>query len=165
MNDETEVKIRLDYKEFVSLDSRLLKLGAVYEGITKEVNFIYRFFGLFPSLTFRLREENKDSYKFTYKGRLKPSKFKKRPEVNFKINSFFGKIIKKMPADLIYYKTRKDYVLDNQKVSLDYVKDLGYFIEIEGSELGIELVIKKLSLQNYKIIREGYPTLLKEVKK
>lgn len=165
MNDETEVKIRLDYKEFVCLDSRLLKLGAVYEGTTKEVNFIYRFFGLFPSLTFRLREENKDSYKLTYKGKLKPSKFKKRPEVNFRINSFFGRILKKIPAELTYYKTRKDYILHDQKVSLDYVTDLGYFIEIEGYESGIELVIKKLNLKDHKIIREGYPTLIKRMVK
>lgn len=156
--NEIEAKIELSYEEYVSLDKKLLKV-AVKKSVINEINYIY---DLFPNSTFRLREENGVSYKFTYKGKVKSSKFKKRPEINIKLYGFLGRLLKKLPYDLIYYKLRKDYVLDGEKISLDHVRDLGYFIEIEGSESGIETILKRLNLENHKIIKKGYPALLRE---
>lgn len=158
--NEIEAKIGLSYEEYVSLDKRLIKI-AVKKPVINEVNYIYGLF-LFPNSTFRLREENGVSYKFTYKGKIKSSKFKKRPEINIRLYGFLGSLLKKLPYDLVYYKLRKDYVLGGEKISLDHVKDLGYFIEIEGSESGIETILKKLNLENHEIIKKGYPALLKE---
>ncbi len=157
--NEIEAKIELSYEEYVSLDKKLLKI-AVKKSVINEINYIYDLF-LFPNSTFRLREENNNSYKFTYKGKVKSSKFKKRPEINIKLYSFLGRLLKKLPYDLVYYKLRKNYVFDGEKISLDHVRDLGYFIEIEGSESGIETILKKLNLENHEIIKKGYPYLLK----
>lgn len=65
-------------------------------------------------------------------------------------------------VDVVVDKTRKRYQLAESEILLDYVKGLGYFIEIESpTEQALDAIADKITLGE-QITGKGYPDLLKK---
>lgn len=63
--------------------------------------------------------------------------------------------------EVVVNKSRETFQLDKAELLIDYIKDLGYFIEIEApSEALLDQISSKLTLGR-QIVGVGYPDLLK----
>jgi predicted adenylyl cyclase CyaB len=87
---------------------------------------------------------------FTLKGPRLKSKFKKRVEVETEVNP---KAVKKM-LELLgfrvvarYEKTRDEFKLGLAHVTLDHLKNVGWFVEIEAPASQIQNIAAKLGLK------------------
>jgi len=101
----------------------------------------------------------------TYKGAREKTFPKKRIELNVKVGEPQGiiEILKALGFRVIatLEKRREIYVVGNWEISLDYVHNLGYFIELEFkgkkfSRLSLREIVKKLGIEEEKYIHESY---------
>lgn len=169
-NIETEVKIRLTKKEFDKIKKLARQLSRSHQEVVHEDVLLDH-----PKLklkkngfALRLRKQD-DDYILTWKGKTKKSKkYKMREEIETKIGN--GKnlvgILSKLGfrQNLKMHKKRHFFGINNCKICIDQVAQLGFFIEIEGNKNEIEKIAKNLGLANHKRITIGYAELLEERK-
>jgi len=116
-----------------------------------------------------IKDEGVEECILTYKGPRQKSVFKKREEIEVHADNCvkLGKLLEQLGFVKVatIVKDREYYRLDNCLVSLDLVKDLGFFVEIECSERDIERVLRALDI-DYIVVEETYLELmLKKAKK
>lgn len=103
----------------------------------------------------------------TYKGAKEKDEFKKRPEVEIKIED--GDSAEKLllllgyNKVLVFEKKRRIWHLGQCEVALDELPLLGSFVEIEGHDDGkIADVQKSLGLSKLEVILESYASLMRK---
>ncbi|NVM55437.1 MAG: class IV adenylate cyclase [Candidatus Helarchaeota archaeon] len=132
-----EVEIKAHLEDFTSVETQLLQLGATFRKAIHQRDTYFQH----PIRNFaqtdealRIRISDDKSY-LTYKGsKLDPSS-KTREELELEIQepNQLLELLKKVgfiPVKTVI-KSRKSYILDDIKISLDKVEGLGYFIELE----------------------------------
>ncbi len=142
---ELEVKYRLRDVELVKL--KLKQMGAKLKSIVREEDYYFNH----PCRDFRVTDEalrvrvkNSDELELTYKGPRKSNRTKLREEVNVKITSPLDDILALLSFlgfKHVYTlkKTREIYEIGDYTITIDYVEDLGSFIEIEYKGSGDNL--------------------------
>lgn len=137
---EREIKIKLLSP---SLDTLLEKFKSKYTfiGEEKQRDIYYNS----PIRDFRISDEalrirqTNDKVELTYKGPKLSSQSKSRIEINVEISSLedMDTILQKLGFKKVMEleKRRWNFKVDSYTVSLDSVKDLGEFIEIEGIDV------------------------------
>ncbi|MBU0461368.1 MAG: class IV adenylate cyclase [Nanoarchaeota archaeon] len=162
---EIEVKIPLSEKEYTNLDRRLSK--AAKGETVYEVNHKCDIFGFFrrTKRLLRIREETKNRktrYILTFKGMVLDSEFRKRREIEREVSRFTAKLVLLLKTGFVYKKRRKNFKLMDSTVSLDYVEELGHFLEIESpDEKEIETIIRRLNIRTPPV-KKTYYDLLQE---
>ena len=134
---EIEVKVRVREPERIKQDLGIL--GSKF--LKKEYQEDTYFKSPFRSYEetgeiLRVRKQNTGSDVVTFKGARLESEIEARDEidVNIESSSKFIKLLKKLGYEpwITVEKEREVYQHDKFTVSLDKVKDLGYFMEIEA---------------------------------
>ena len=171
---ETEIKIKLEKDEFSNLDQRMKK-EAKFINESRQIDTYYQ-----PKYRKFLKDNDAEieewlrignrgnkkilNYKHWY-----DNKYCDEYEVTIDDDTNLDKIFKILDLESIAIvdKTRKKYMyLDKYEVSLDYVKDLGYFVEIEVKEYskdalseynGLIDLVREMNLNLNKIDKRGYP--------
>lgn len=170
MSTEIEAKLKVD--SLPEIKRKLTELGA--EFLQEQLQTDYHFDDANMSLQrsdrcLRLRRQwvNKSEQFFlTYKGAKEKSKFKKRHEIEIRIED--GDSIQRLLSALGYQKAlviekkRQVWKLGQCEVSLDRLPLLGDFVEIEGpDEEKITSVQKTLGLSHTPHIRKSYSALIR----
>ena len=177
MKIETEIKLFLEESR---VDEVVLKLcneyackkGKPFHQITHQFFFEdYTKQLAFP----RVRNEEDGSVTLTVKAKIKDESeggYFKRIELESVIVNekdivammpYFG-----FPKKISWEKRRHSFEFDNQESEVIFYLDetpMGYYLEIEGDEVKIEEVIKKLDLEKEKRVTKAYLGLWEEYKK
>ncbi|MEO8573546.1 MAG: class IV adenylate cyclase [Pyrinomonadaceae bacterium] len=160
---ETEKKYHLGEKRVEEITQKLVELGATFNKEVFEVNYQHRGGEMDErGATLRLRKIG-DFTLLTYKERIKSengSKKKIEFETNVSDVDAAEKIIEHLGYRLtaVYEKRRKYWNLGNVEVVLDELP-FGMYMEIEGTDEGIEKAEKKLGLKEIEYEPRGYPRL------
>lgn len=146
---ETEAKMKVSLDEFNRIHNRLGRPEFVLQ----------KNWGYFTSDGYaRVREESDKSY-ITLKKKINESNLS-REEIEFEISnsSSARDMIKGLGLlDEYYYeKRRASCNRGNVIICLDDVKDLGYFVEIEGEEKDINFCLNELELNLRKREEKSY---------
>lgn len=149
---ELEGKFKLDS----SNETReKIKQISKLEEITLEENCVFPL----KESYIRFRKTETRNY-FTYKGKNKSSKFNKVREIEFNVPKFIFDIARSF-SKYKYRKVRETYSHKNALICLDFVFDLGYFVEIEAkSEEDISFIKKQLNISSPNI-NDHYWKLIK----
>ena len=177
MKIETEIKLFLENSK---VDEVVLNLSKEY-GCKKGESFhqiTHQFFfeDYTKQLAFpRVRNEEDGSITLTVKAKIKDETegdYFKRIEIESVIVNekdiidmmpYFG-----FPKKISWEKRRHSFLFNNQESEIIFYLDetpMGWYLEIEGEELKIEEVIKKLGLEKEKRITKAYLGLWEEYKK
>jgi len=171
MNIEIEAKLKVGSHK--SIERNLSKLGALFSASQKQIDYYYddsksTFTKEDKCLRIRRQSVNgDDKYFLAYKGPKQKSNFKKRAEIEIEISDFektktILQVLGYRQA-IVVEKTRKLWKLNRCLVSLDNVKRLGNFVEIEGPDnKKIEKVKTLLGLENFVHIKQSYADLLSQ---
>jgi len=165
-NREIERKYRVDHDQV----KKVLGLYVVkYAGTDNEENTLYDFHDMLKDLgcVFRIRENNGE-HLLTVKGPNGSPDMTNKLEYNFSIPATVSRTLDMiLPASVSYPKRRENYrPLGDARctISLDYVPDLGEFVEIEAAtENQVLLWEKRLGIAGY-AIKESYPQLVRNAK-
>lgn len=150
MTIEIEVKVRI--RDPDEVERRLQGLGAKLIDIVEEVD---SYVDLAPCIDMRKQDmalrirkrrslvTGEDINELTFKGRRMPGAVKARKEITVVINDGekFLEILRELGFSSIYtvFKTRKIFALEDLKIFIDNVKELGTFLEIEApSTMNVE---------------------------
>ncbi|MEK6864817.1 MAG: class IV adenylate cyclase [Nanoarchaeota archaeon] len=155
---ETEAKAKVKTHE--RLEEKLKEMGFEYIGETNEHNSMYDICGFLKRHDRALRmRKDETGCCITYKGKQEDSSYKHRREIEFGIPLFlYSALYAIIPNSLKYEKKRLTYQRDKCKVCLDDVKKLGKFVEIEGQEEEIKLIIEQLGIKE--TTKESYPQMI-----
>ena len=171
---EVEVKVKLDDPKVI--ERALIAFGATPLGIESQADTYYnapdRDFGETDE-ALRIRGQDKEFF-LTYKGPKmdKISKSRKELEVSISDSDNMGEILTSLGFTPVrnIVKKRKKYRLGDFEISLDDVRELGNFMEVEylakGSEINKEKLesifkfIEKLGISRESTIRESYLEML-----
>ncbi len=134
---EREVKIKV--KDLEKVRNRIRNNGGILKKRVSQIDIYYShpcrdFKKTDEALRVRMEEENKE---VTYKGpRIAKGEVKVREEVNVVVKGEIEKIFEKLGFRRIaeIEKEREEYELKGFKISLDRVRKLGEFVEIETNE-------------------------------
>jgi predicted adenylyl cyclase CyaB len=135
-------------------------------GTDQENNRSYDSWGILRKngLLFRLREI-RDRNIITLKGKNRKKDMTVKPELNFQISNSIASLLRLIPEDLTYQKTREIYQPlgdANCQICFDSVPLLGEFVEIEAAtENQVLLWEKRLGISGY-AINKSYPSLVRE---
>lgn len=171
---ETEIKIKLDEREFKRLDF-LMKRDAVFLNESKQLDTYYQ-----PTYRkFTGKDVINEWLRIGERGNKKILNYKNwydihcdEYEVEIDNTENLDRIFKVLGLEEIAVvdKVRKTYLyLEKYEVALDYVERLGYFVEIEVKKYEKEImeeydlllkVAKELGLNLDEIDRRGYPYYL-----
>jgi|Deesub1362A_J573_1020465.scaffolds.fasta_scaffold00018_12 adenylate cyclase class 2 len=174
---EVEIKIQVDKEMWTIVKERVQKIGGQVI-IEKEEHDIY--FNS-PSKDFiesdealRIRKDV-EGVRLTYKGPKIDKETKTRDEVEITINSFEKgiELLERLGFTPVrpVVKNRTIFRLEDIYISLDYIEELGYFIELEKKSeekdvsraiTELKNIITVLNLNDYPWIRESYLELLIE---
>ena len=163
---EIETKYKVD--DFLEIKRRLHVIGAKKIKSVHEKDIYYQhpcrdFMNTDEAL--RIRIENDKNFFLTYKGPRVSFYPKKRIEINLVFDNLnnLRKLLKVLGFKevVVIEKDREYWDLQPWKITLDNVKDLGYYIELEyqGDRYEKKLfdhMIKKIGLDEKKYIRESY---------
>jgi len=168
MHQENEVKFRIEDPE--APRSILKKLGAENKGKVLEHNVCFEGKGISKENGNLLRVRKTNKVIVTIKGKIDPkARFKNRKESEFEVPDFDNII--KLLHDIglrdywRYEKERETWILDGVEVVIDKLPELGYYIEIEGTDKEIQSVVKKLGLNTKDGITKSYIDIWQEHKK
>lgn len=131
---EIEAKIHLTKKEFDCLKEDLNgRKKVIYKGFFKKEDVYYQI--PIPNVTIRIRKLNKKSHlNIKYKSIQKGIEMNKEWEWELKRPLFFKNLLKK--TGLQIYATKKKqtdlFTWKKMNIELNWVKHLGYFLEIEA---------------------------------
>mgnify|MGYP000430345190 CR=1 FL=1 len=173
-----EVEIKAKVKNLDEIEKKLLEMGAYLIGIEKQEDIYFTSpFKDFKKSdeALRLRKSN-EVYYLSYKGPKLDSKAKIREEVQVEVDPRIVIILENLGFSQgpKVEKVRKIYSLDDVKICLDRVKNLGDFIEIETiqryketDEIKKELfdILEKLGIDKSNATIKSYLELLEEKKK
>ncbi|MFA5238166.1 MAG: class IV adenylate cyclase [Phycisphaerae bacterium] len=113
----------------------------------------------------RLLAGESERFFLTYKGAKEKNQFKKRQEIEIKIED--GNSLEKLllllgyNKAIVFEKRRRTWQFGRCEVALDELPLLGTFVEIEGpDEQKIADVQRKLGLSNLPIVSESYASLM-----
>ncbi len=168
MHQENEVKFRIQDPE--SIRKLLKKLGAKNRGRFLEHNVCFQGGAISYKNGNLLRVRKADKITVTFKDKiLKESKFKNRREVEFEVPDF-GKAVQLFHDIGLrdywrYEKERETWLLNSVEIVIDRLPELGYWIEIEGTDEEIEAAASKLGLNIKDSITRTYEELWMEHKK
>ncbi len=132
---EIEVKGKIDNKEEIIKKLKSLNFSFIEKKIQEDIYFngIDRDFKKTDE-ALRIRDDN-GIYFLTYKGPKIDKISKSREEIEVKVEDKekLRKILKKLgfKESLTIKKIREIYKKDNITVCIDYIENLGYFIEVE----------------------------------
>ncbi len=173
-----EIEVKASVKDPKKVERSIIELGAVPIGIENQADTYYntscRDFGKTDE-ALRIRVQN-DRYFLTYKGPKMDNVSKTRKEYQVEINdsNSMGDILSALaffPVATVI-KKRKNYRLGDFYISLDEVRNLGDFIEIEISvknqknyEEQLESIFKiidKLGISRESTIRKSYLEMILE---
>lgn len=171
MPDEIESKVRVSNHDTVQ--SRLRAAGAQYESRAFETNRLFDDAArtLFHAgCGLRIREcrmldgpERRPT--LTYKGPLRPGRYKSRAEIEVQIEDA-GAMIEILAAlgfseHLLFEKKRESWRLGPCRIELDELPQIGRFVEVEGpGEDAIQSSLARLGLADSKMIHDSYAALL-----
>jgi adenylate cyclase, class 2 len=166
MSIEIEKKYRLTGRQRHEVLRRLDEIGATRVGEEFEENILYAGEALEPGLAvLRLRRTDKRAT-LTYKERY-PSrsdiKHQREDETVVDDPDAMELILDALgftPA-LVYEKRRETWTSDQTEIVVDELS-FGWFMEIEGTEHGIEDIEKKLAIKGLKAEMMTYPQLAKK---
>lgn len=144
---ETEVKIKINKEDLNRITNILGEPKFV-----RQKNIVYKL----PKGYLRVRFEQ-EKVILTCKGERKEDRFGSRKELEVFVDQNILEIIKMIGLEKVsvYFKERADYDLHNCVVSLDLIHN-DIYIEIEGEEEDILLVLKELELDKKEIERRQY---------
>ena len=148
MTYEIEQKYRIRSPQSMRRILKKLRAKLLHKG--KEVNELYDFKGHLKRRKKLLRLRCYDGGKglLTLKGPHLPGKFKRRMELETAVDFRAAQwILKELGYTLccMYEKMRAEYAVQNSKVCVDYLKGLGWFVEIEGTPKKILKLVKIFS--------------------
>jgi adenylate cyclase class 2 len=171
MPTELEAKIKVD--DLAPIRNRLQSAGARPIGQYHETNRFY------DTEAQTLRREDRGLRlrasrnvqteevicSLTYKGSRQPGPFKQREEIELVLNDPAAAelLLERLGFNrtLIFEKERESWQLNDCRVEMDEVAELGCFVEVEGpEEEAIHAILKTLGLEKALLIRESYPQLL-----
>lgn len=160
---EIEKKYRLTKKQRQSLLRRLPEIGARLEGEEFEENTLYSGETLhFGRTVLRLRRVGKKAV-LTYKERFPTSssiKHQREDETGVDDPAAMDAILDALgftPA-LVYEKRRVTWRLGESEIVIDELP-FGLFMEIEGQEIDIKAIERKLGIKGLRVERATYPQL------
>jgi len=163
MPTEIEKKYRVKEEGAERVRASLLNAGARAEGVGFEVNTLYAGNGLdTTSCVLRLRRVG-DGARLTFKERQESESSVKRhreEETGVADADAAAAILEAVgfrPA-LVYEKRRETWRMGNTEVVIDELP-FGWFVEIEGEELYILDVERRLELTSAEAVNESYPEL------
>ncbi len=164
---EVEGKFPVSCNSLESIEGKIVKLGGRLLEEVAEEDVYYAH----PCRDFTVTDEAlrtrkvSDKITLTYKGPKLPGKVKRRTEIIVKINGNIDEVLSRLgfrPV-IAVYKKRKYYELNETVVSIDIVKDLGCFVEIEsesGDEDKVLRTAQLLGLYPSTIIEESYAEMI-----
>lgn len=167
---EKEIKFKIKNEKEIQNKLKKIPIKRKKEVIQEDIYFDFPSKKLFAlDKTLRIRKENSEIY-LTYKGKRKKEKYKIREEITVKILNYKDliEILKKIGLKPIFkiIKKRKIYFLKDYQLSIDEVKGLGKYLEIEvtTSKKNTNQILKEIcdllgvSLRN--VIKKTYPEML-----
>ncbi|WP_048816795.1 class IV adenylate cyclase [Caldisphaera lagunensis] len=171
-NLEIEIKIKIDCNKIETIENNLKKFNAKFSGEREELD-------LYLNHPCKDMKENDEAIRIRYvNGKPETITYKsKRGDKNNPIKSREEIIVetKEDPMPLFsklgfsvgvkVKKKRRYYDLDNLEFSLDFVDNLGCFIEIESKNAKEEDIIEALNKFNIKgeIITKTYADMVSEI--
>ena len=163
-NREIERKYRVEHNQVREM---LDRYAVKYTGTDNEKNTLYDFSNILRDLdcVFRIRRTG-SKHILTLKGPNRNSRFTNKAEYNFTIPETVSKALDVvLPVSISYHKRRENYKpLGDSKctISLDYLPQLGEFVEVEaGTENQVLLWERRLGIREY-AVSKSYPTLVRE---
>jgi adenylate cyclase class 2 len=168
VHQENEVKFRINDPE--PIRKLLKKLGAENRGKSLERNVCFLGAGVGPEYGNLLRVRKADKITITFKDKIvEGSKYKDRREVEFEVPDFGRAVQLFLDIGLRdywrYEKERETWLLDGVEIVIDKLPELGYYIEIEGTDKEIEAAARKLGLNIKDGITRTYLDIWEEHKK
>lgn len=173
MNVELEMKFSIDNPE--TFEAKILDSGFEFVKEKNQSDYYYspahKSFAGTKKYYLRVRQQGDGSAIFAFHNVINDLKTEEL-EVNVSDFDVFSEILKKLDChlDCLVQKDRRIYRNDNFEITIDQVKDLGSFMELEyiGSEVSDSLVqqyfnelITKLGLNREDLVAGvGYPDLL-----
>ncbi len=164
---EVEAKIRVD--DLVGIRERLNRLGAVNEGLARDVNWVFNSADgslARSGVLLRLRSLGDPGGIVTVKRPVDGGDFKTREEVECMVDSSedFLKQLEMLGyvLDWIYERRRQTWLWRDCVLALDEMPELGCFVEIEGDAEKIREVCAELGLDPQAHIDDNYLTLWKK---
>ncbi len=170
---ETEIKVRLSKEEFETIES-FMKKCAVFLNESRQVDHYYQ-----PTYRKFLKSDNEsidEWLRIGVRGNKKILNYKKwydkfcdEYEVEIDDEKHLDRIFRILGLEeiVLVNKTRKTYFyLNKYEIALDYVQNLGYFIEIEVKNYDTSIMeeydkllelAKQLNLNLDNIDKRGYP--------
>lgn len=160
---ENEIKFKV--KEVKGILNALISLGAKVYPREREVDYSFDTLGGFlfrQGKLLRLRKIEKEAI-LTFKGPIIASRFKKRKEINIKLNDFKSAFSFLEQVGFIGYfnkeKIRQKFTYKKIEIFLDKLPFIGYYLEIEGGEKAILNLMKRLDLDMKDAIKMSYNQL------
>jgi adenylate cyclase class 2 len=181
---EVEIKAHITEAEFNDMSNRLVNLEFAFSTKVKEIDIYYKgpdknYFELGEALRIRSSENlvtNEKHSFLTYKGKKLDTISNTRLEHEVGIDNIntMGQIFNILGFTELFTieKLRDYYIQDDFHVCVDYVNNLGYFIEIEkiisddsernSTLVELFLLLNKLGLNNDRLEGKSYANLLFE---
>jgi len=160
---ENEVKFKV--KNAKKTRNLLIKLGAKPHPNIRETDYSFDTPDGFLSRQgklLRLRKIQKEAI-LTFKGPRIASRFKKREEINIKLDNFKSAKNFFCQIGFVEYfnkeKIRQSFRYGNIEITFDKLPFIGYYLEIEGRDSDILKLIKKLDFNLSEAISESYNQL------
>ena len=146
---EIEQKFRIEYPQNVRWQLKALKAKKLSAGV--EYDEFYDIDGKLrkQKSILRLRKTADGRGLLTFKGPRLKAKFKKRIEVQTYVDYKAVQnllVLAGFKKRASLQKNREEFALLGAHVTLDQLKGIGWFVEIEGSNRAIHLIAKKLGL-------------------
>lgn len=166
---EKEIKFRIENEK--DLRKRMAKLGIERIKIVNQVDTYFDFKDMklyYEDKALRLRKEENKLF-LTLKGKRKKALIKTRDEISVELNIKQEKNIIKILNEIglekigIIQKRREIYNFKEVEISIDKVKKLGKFLEIEfngKSQSVIDNLVRNLALSKNMVVKETYPEML-----
>ena len=164
---EKELKFRIDNE---NIEKIIERLGAkkVSEKKQEDIYLDSKELKLFKERkALRLRKEN-NTYYLTFKGKIHRRIPKVRKEEELKLNEKQAKKLLRILAELGYkesirvIKNRTEYIINDIKIAIDEVENLGKFLEIEfRDEKKVRELLSNLNIKMEEASTLTYPEMLK----
>ncbi len=159
---EIEIKCKVSSPTLIRKKMKEFKAKKIRSG--EEHNEFYDFSNKLKNkkIALRLRRCGDKSW-LTLKGRRLTKRPVKRFEVETEIDYGFAKELMRTlgySKRFSYSKHREEYKVKGAFITLDYLKKIGWFLEIEGSKSAIRQWFKKLSLKETDIEDRSYLEIL-----
>jgi adenylate cyclase class 2 len=172
---EIEAKMRVD--DFAKVREALSRAGAKRKGEVIETNTFFdtddrSLLNAKSGLRLRINRDintRDESYVVTFKGPQAHSQVKSREEIEITVDSAeqATALLARLGYDrrLSFEKRRESWSLDNCKIELDEIEQIGKFVEIEGPDEATILQMRsRLGLADHALIKEPYIAMVERLR-